>query len=455
MAKKEFEFDVEGIQEASDVYDFSDLEDLSLIPPKKKSDKESEEDELELKAEKGLKILGIITAVLVILGGLAAGGYYAYNLIKSNSYAAYYNAGYESYQAGDYETAIVKFEKALTFEDANNINERIFLYKCYKTIGEEDKAIEALLELLSYDNYNLEAITVIANYYYQTGNTYDLEEFIEKYKGTEAESAIASFMLNPPAVSYDSGSYNSSINVTLYSDSGDDIYYTLDGTNPGVTDNMYYEPIYIGKGNTTLKAVVVNAAGITSDVVEYKYEIEFLIPDAPEIEPSSGNYKEDQQIVISNIPEGMNAYYTLDGSEPTAESEQYTAPIDMPGGNNVFAAVIISRDNVASSVIKRNYNLTVSEKYSYSASVDVIKNLLIKKKELDADGVKDSSGNEVKFVYYAKREVDGNNMYIMYYDVMKDGSFVRQDYMFGVDVQKGKAYKVYNTNDVLSSEELK
>jgi tetratricopeptide (TPR) repeat protein len=455
MAKNDFEFDVDGIQEAGDMYDYSDLDDLSLVPPKKKSTKESEEDELELKAEKGIKILGIITAVIIIIAIIAVGIYYCINLLNNNSYAASYNAGYEAYQAGDYETAIVKFEKALTFEEADNVNERIFLYKCYKTIGDEEKAIQTLLDLLAYDSYNIEAITVVANYYYQTGNTYDLEELIEKYKGTEAESAVSSFMINPPAVSYDSGSYTTSINVVLYSDSGDSIYYTLDGTNPAATDNLYTEPIYIGEGTTTLKAVVIDASGISSEVAEYKYEIEFVTPDAPEIEPSSGTYKDDQQIVITNIPEGMNAYYTLDGSEPDLNSELYTEPIDMPGGNNIFSAVIISADGIASSVVKRNYNLDVSEKYSFNDSVEAIKYVLIKNKQIDSDGLKDSSGNDIKFVYYAKREVDGNTMYLMYYDIMQNNAYERQDYLFGVDVQTGKTYKVYNNNDVLSSEEYK
>jgi hypothetical protein len=127
----------------------------------------------------------------------------------------------------------------------------------------------------------------------------------------------------------------------------------------------------------------------------------------------------------------------------------------MPGGNNIFSAVIISADGIASSVVKRNYNLDVSEKYSFNDSVEAIKYVLIKNKQIDSDGLKDSSGNDIKFVYYAKREVDGNTMYLMYYDIMQNNAYERQDYLFGVDVQTGKTYKVYNNNDVLSSEEYK
>lgn len=455
MDKNDFEFDVENIKEAEDAYDYGDLEDLSLIAPKKREEKRSREDELEKKAANGIKILGIITGILVLLIIIAFAVMFLINNSRKNTYAYHYNMGVEAYQNMDYDSAIKYFEKALTYKDANNINERLILYKCYKTIGEEDTAIGILEDLLQYDPYNVEAITVIAGYYYKNGELQKLDSMIDQYKGTEAESALASYMLDVPAVSHDSGKYNNSISVVLYSATGDNIYYTLDGTDPTAYDTLYSAPVEIGKGTTTLKAVVINGAGVTSDIVEYKYEIEFITPDTPEVSPASGNYTENQQITIANVPEDAAAYYTFDGSAPTIESEQYTEPIDMPGGNNIFSVVFISSDNVSSAVVKRNYNLKVAEKYSFEDSVEAIKYVLIKKNEISADGNQTVEGEEIKFVYYAKREVDGNEMYLMYYDIKQDEGFVRQNYLFGVDVQKGTTYKVVDVNGVLTSEEYK
>lgn len=455
MDNKDFEFDVEDIKEAEDAYDYSDLEDLSLIAPKKKEVRLSKEEEIEAKAENGIKILGIIVGVIVLIIVVAAVVMLLYNNARKNTYAYQYNQGYAAYQEMDYESAIKYFEKALTYDDADNVAERIYLYKCYKTTGEEEKAIQVLLDLLKYDQYNVEAITVVSGYYYKNGDMEKLDALIEKYKGTEAESALSSYMLDVPAVSHDSGKYNGSISVVLYSATGDNIYYTLDGTDPTAYDNLYSAPVEIGKGTTILKAVVINSAGVSSDVVEYKYEIEFVTPDTPEVSPASGNYTENQQIIVSNVPEGAAAYYTLDGSTPTLESEQYTEPIDMPGGNNIFSVVFITNDNVSSAVVKRNYNLKVSEKYSFEASVEAIKYVLIKKQEISSDGMKTADGEEIKFVYYAKREVGGTEMYLMYYDIKQDEGFVRQNYLWGVDVQKGTTYKVVDVNGVLTSEEYK
>ena len=458
MSKNNFEFDVDDIKEASDVYDYSDLEDLSLIEPKKKKeeeDKDEDKDELEEKAVKAMKILGIVTLVLIAVVIIVLLVMSFTKNAKKNTYTFQYNSGVEAFQNADYNLAIEHLEKSLTYDEANNVNERLILYKCYKSLGQEAEAIQVLLDLLNYDPENVEAITVVAGYYYQNGELEKLDAMVEKYKGTSVESALSGYMLAPPAISHDSGKYNSSIDVVLFSESGDPIYYTLDGTDPSTYDNQYVGPINIGKGTTTLKAVVINSSGVSSDVVECKYEIEFVAPDKPDVSPVSGNYTENQKMTINNLAEGFTAYYTFDGSTPTVDSEQYTEPIDMPGGNNIFSVVFISPDNVSSDVVKRNYNLKVAEKYSFDASVEAIKYVLIKRNEILADGDKTVDGEEIKFVYYAKREVSGAELYLMYYDIKMDGNFVRQNFLWGVDVQTGATYKVTDVNGVLTSEEYK
>lgn len=454
MDKDDLLFEVDEIKQAEDVYEYTDLEDLSLIPPKKRHE-DSVEDLLEKKAAGGMKVLGIATGVILALCVVAVGLYFLFGSLKKNTYAYNYNQGVLSYQEMKFEDAIKSFEKALTYKEAHNINERIYLYKCYKTIGQEDKAIQVLTEILQYEPYHIETITALAGYYYSNGKLDLLNELVEKYKGTQAESAVSSYMLDMPAVSHDSGKYNNSIEVVMYSSTGDNIYYTLDGSVPTSGDTLYTGPVTIGKGSTILKAVVINGSGITSAVAEYQYDIEFVMPDAPSVSPASGNYTENQKITVENITEGADAYYTLDGSVPTLQSEKYTEPIDMPGGNNIFSVAVLTPDGVSSNVVKRNYNLKVSEKYSFDASVEAIKYVLIKKQEINSNGTETADGKAVKFVYYAKRKVNNTEMYLMYYDIMEGSEYVRQSYFFGVDVQSGDTYKVVDVNGVLTPEEYK
>lgn len=502
MSKSDLGFDIEDIKEAEDAYDYSDLEDLSLIepkrkkktePPKKKKffdyDEDDEEDEEEKneeknneeknyeernvenddnddndgddiedslgkKAQAAMKILGIFTGVLVLAVIVGIIIMFLMNNLSKNTYEYQYNQGVEAYTNGDYELAIEYFEKALTYEETENVNERIFLYKSYDYLGQTDKAIQFLADLLQYDPDNTDAITVVAQYYFNNGYKEKLDELINKYTGTENEAALAQYMLTAPTVSYDSGSYDSSIDVVLYSSTGDSIFYTLDGSTPNINSTQYTGPVRILNGTTTLKAVAINTAGVTSAVAEREYTVTYVIPNTPEVSPASGSYKEDQKIEITNIVEGVTAYYTLDGSVPTLESEKYTQPIDMPGGNNIFSVAFISDDGVSGAVVKRNYNLKTEENYTFDKSVDAIKYILIKKNELTAEGTT-PDGDEVKFVYYAKREVNGADMYLMYYDIRLDEGFVRQNYLWGVDIEKGTTYKVTESDGKFSAEEYK
>ena len=75
--------------------------------------------------------------------------------------------------------------------------------------------------------------------------------------------------------------YKTSQRVTLKpgkDDVGDDhirIYYTIDGSNPGLNSPIYTgEPIQLANGWVTLKAIAVNQHGKPSNTLEVKYKIE-------------------------------------------------------------------------------------------------------------------------------------------------------------------------------------
>lgn len=84
--------------------------------------------------------------------------------------------------------------------------------------------------------------------------------------------------------------------------------------------------------------------------------MELPVADAPAVTPSTGQYHEPTQITIQ-VPEGYTAYYTTDGSTPSAASTLYAGPLDMPEGSMIFSAVLISESGKMTSVTKRNYVL--------------------------------------------------------------------------------------------------
>ena len=160
---------------------------------------------------------------------------------------------------------------------------------------------------------------------------------------------------------HEEGTYKEVQEITISSDTEGEIYYTTDGTDPTAkTGKKYKEPILLEKeGTTEIRAIVVNMKGIPSGVISQTYTIEFPIADAPAVTPSTGRYTDPQKITIT-VPDGYTAYYTTDGSEPTASSEKYTGPIDMPANTTTtFNAVLINnRNGKATEVTTRSYITT-------------------------------------------------------------------------------------------------
>ncbi len=101
------------------------------------------------------------------------------------------------------------------------------------------------------------------------------------------------------------------------------IYYTTDDTNPTEDSEMYDGPFDITE-TTTVKAIAVNEAG-PSYVATATYT---RVAATPEI-VFEGDAAAIEGEVIVSIETGNNAlaYYTLDGSIPTASSTIYERPI--------------------------------------------------------------------------------------------------------------------------------
>ena len=172
-------------------------------------------------------------------------------------------------------------------------------------------------------------------------------------------SSLKAYISTDPVFSLDEGKYSEVQEVTL-SASGETIYYTTDGSDPTESSTEYKEAVLLqSEGDTEIRAIAVNKKGIPSAVSSAKYSIEFPLVDAPAVSPSTGQYSTATQITIT-VPDGYTAYYTMDGSTPTASSEKYTDPIDMPeNSQTTFSAILVNDKNgKATEVTTRNYITT-------------------------------------------------------------------------------------------------
>ena len=69
-----------------------------------------------------------------------------------------------------------------------------------------------------------------------------------------------------------------------------------------------------------------------------------LMPLTPTITPGTGSYASGQNVTLATGTAGATIRYTLDGTEPTATSSLYAAPVAV--GSTPFQRVIRSRSRL-------------------------------------------------------------------------------------------------------------
>ena len=410
-------------------------------PPKKKLDKKTK---LIIAGVSGAVILVIV--VIIIVASIM-------NNKNKSSYKYNYAKGVEYYNDKDYKSALPYFEKAEVADTSKkNIDLKFKLYDCYIGVANNDKAIEKLKEILSYESNNEKALTALASNYATNKQGDKLTELIRKYEGTEGQKYLASYVVSVPTVSKAAGKFDVEISLELVATESNKIYYTLDGTEPTSKSSLYSEAIQIKKGDTTVKAIAVNDIGTASNILEQKYTIDFKAPDSPDISPVTGTYQEGQKIEITNLKSGDTAYYTVDGkTDPTKDSPstKYIEPFSMPPGNTVVKVIIINQYGLSSSISSRNYNVVATKIYTFDESIVLLKARMKATGDLKADGITFKDGKTVEFIYNTRKTIKNIDMYITSYNLSK----VRQTNYYGIDVKSGLCYKVTESGGEFSATE--
>lgn len=78
--------------------------------------------------------------------------------------------------------------------------------------------------------------------------------------------------------------------------------------------------------------------------------------DVPDFSVPEGTYEDPFDLVLSNSIPGY-IYYTTDGTEPTEESELYTAPIYLDLGIYRISAIFVNQYGIKSDVVSKMYTL--------------------------------------------------------------------------------------------------
>ena len=298
----------------------------------------------EAARKKRQKLLTVFFLLILLVG---VGIYIGYQ----NSYTGMIKKGNAALQNSNYTSAENYFNRAI-IKDKSKAEAYTGLANIYVAQDDLDSAESVYLNALETQPSNVNLYKAAVKFYEKTEQPNKISDLLQDCEDKNVLSA--------PEFSLKEGTYDEVQQVTLTSATGGTIYYTTDGSDPTESSTEYKEAVLLqSEGDTEIRAIAVNKKGIPSAVSSAKYSIEFPLVDAPAVSPSTGQYSTATQITIT-VPDGYTAYYTMDGSTPTASSEKYTDPIDMPeNSQTTFSAILVNDKNgKATEVTTRNYITT-------------------------------------------------------------------------------------------------
>ena len=165
--------------------------------------------------------------------------------------------------------------------------------------------------------------------------------------------------VSTPTFSPGGGAYTSAQSVTISdATSGATIYYTTNGTAPGMSSAEYTGPITVSS-TETLEAIAAATGYTDSTVASAAYTITSSLPSVatPTFSPAAGTYTSAQSVTISDATSDATIYYTTDGTTPTTSSTKYTGPITV-SSTETLEAIAVATGDTDSAVASAAYTIT-------------------------------------------------------------------------------------------------
>lgn len=385
----------------------------------------------------------IVISLITFLAVTLAGAFVTLHLYHRYSESYQIERARYHAQSGEYEMAVEYLEKAKEL-GADNLEIAFLESNYYYQLDEKEKAADVLIKLLSIGQLEY---TDKERIYENVISIWNEEEKYEEINSLLSDcqdidivNQFQQYMAITPEFGYTSGSYDEMVLLKISANTTGEIYYTMDGSTPDKNSQVYIAPLLLEAGEYQIAALFVNDYGIESEVARGWYKINLTVPDPPEVMLYSGSYHVPTAVEVA-VPEKGTVHYTVDGSNPTKDSPQYTGPVQIPLGRSNFKFVTISEEGVQSEIVSRSFDFTLETEVTVSKAISNVTQALFDRRVLsDLSGHSQEIVGKYVFRYNTIVEISDLGYYYVLdeYIESEDGSLTKTDRLYAVEVYTGE-----------------
>ena len=203
--------------------------------------------------------------------------------------------------------------------------ESSFSWLGVKTAKEKWK--QYYMELDKVSGVDLTKITGVRIGEWNSGTYYIDNVYFDNYL-TPGSPDVEIPEVNPGEIkaSKEAGDYTEVQNIEFFAESGAEIYYTTDGTEPDADSGKKYSGIINIPGNMVIKAVSIKD-GVAGNVYTFEYNI---VPYPVTASHEAGTYTDSVIVEFRTKNDKDLIYYTTDGSEPDRDNNDKTIQFIKP-----------------------------------------------------------------------------------------------------------------------------
>ncbi|MGN0306835.1 MAG: chitobiase/beta-hexosaminidase C-terminal domain-containing protein [Lachnospiraceae bacterium] len=213
------------------------------------------------------------------------------------------------------------------------------------------------------------------------------------------------------------------------------------------SDTAVGEAMMVGKQTHPLRAVYKNAQDLSGRIREWKEEITTALSPIPVVWPESGTYEQAEFITV-DVPEGVQIYYTMDGTIPTRESTLYHEPIPMPLGESRFAFIAFSPQGFEGELIGREYLLNIKTGITREEAENILIQENIKKGLiLDKNGALADYYGVNRYFYRYPLLIEDNHYFIFAEHYLENEINRRTGNYYAVEVMTGECFRLIVEGD--------